>query len=517
MACVSGHYKIVKLLLDSQASPYLEDSKGLIPLQLATKTSIIELIPKYIGQEFLNKYSRGNEIEKPLNYNGELYWTASWQINDKLILLLLDIDSGNILQYNKKINFMQGIPPDLQIPICEIQDIVNIEESSIENKYFIHIRTENDTYKYYSKNIDVAAAWVQKLLCAVRYYQENASSSVKEIYRMSRLHSVLNLDETEFENEMDEEDPSESVHFSSFEILEEIGVGSFGKVLKVIKKDTGKRYALKVVNKLELKRNNQYKYVIAECKILKSIKFPFIIPLYWAFQTPNNVFMVFEYCPHSDLSKVLKEKHQLPEEVAKVYMAEILLALEYLHSIDIVYIDLKPQNMLIDENCHLKLGDFGLARENTNKNNPATTFCGSPGYLAPEIINNTGVWKPADIYSFGVCLYEMLFGKLPFTEMNIMKLYKQITNGKFSFPSTASHNAKSLISALTIKNPEKRPLIHEVKNHPFFEDIVWDKLIRKEIDPPIMMYEQSIGDNHIYFEDKDYTSVSDQLLNSVVH
>lgn len=515
MACLNGHAKIVKLLMDSRASPTIEDSEGNIALQLATKKSIIEIIPKYIGLEFLNKYSNSDK-DKILSHSGELYWSSSWQIHDKLVFLVLDTQTGSLLQYNKKVNFMQGVRADLNIPICDIEDVANVEETSIENKYFVHIRTKEETFKYYSKNIDVSSDWVCRLLNAIKYYQ-NASSELKGTYRVSRIVSFFDFGNKVFDEEDDEEDPSESVSFSSFEILEEVGQGSFGKVFKAIKKTSGNFYALKAINKTELKRREQYKYVIAECKILKSISHNYIIPLYWAFQTPNYVYMVFEYCPYGDLSKLLSEKGVLPEYQAKIYIAQILLALEHLHSFDIIYRDLKPQNILLDEQCHAKLADFGLARENTNKNNLAITFCGSPGYLAPETINNSGAWKSADIYSLGICLYELLVGHLPFTDTNLIKLYKRITTNKISFPSSLSPNAKSLISSLTKKIPEKRPLIHDIKSHIFFEDINWLKLAKREIPPPEQLKEAKPEPGFISFEDNDYLLPKDKLLSSTLH
>ncbi|OMJ66223.1 hypothetical protein SteCoe_37017 [Stentor coeruleus] len=514
MACLNGHTKIVKLLMDSRASPTIEDSEGNIALQLASKSSIIEMIPRYIGLEFLNKYSNSDK-NKVLSHSGELYWSSSWQIHDKLVFLVLDTQTGSLLQYNKKVNFMQGLRADLKIPICDIEDVVNVEETSIENKYFVHIRTKDETLKYYSKNIDVSSDWVCRLLNAIKYYQ-NAELNFRETYRASRFVSFFDFKVIEDEED-DEEDPAESISFSSFEILGAIGEGSFGKVFKVIKKTSGNIYALKAINKAELKRRQQYKYVIAECKILKSISHKYIIPLYWAFQTPNYVYMVFEYCPYGDLSKLLSEKGALPETQAKIYIAQILLALEHLHSFDIIYRDLKPQNILIDEQCHAKLADFGLARENTNKTNLAITFCGSPGYLAPEIINNSGAWKPADIYSLGICLYELLVGHLPFTDSNLIKLYKRITTNKISFPPNLSPNAKSLLISLTQKIPEKRPLIADIKSHIFFEDINWTKLSKKEIPPPYQLKETYSELDFISFDDDDYLLPKDKLLSSTLH
>ena len=517
MACLKNHFKVAKLLMDYHASPFIENANGEIPLQLTTKNSIFELIPKYIGKEFLSKYGGGkDELERPASYSGELYWTAAWQINDKCILLVLDMDTGNILHYNKKVNFMQRLPPDLSISLYDVNNISNIEESSIENKYFIHISTGTDIYKYYSKNIEVSASWARRLLEAAKYFSANRDSASTSYSGNTRLVSFISQEELEFE-EIDEIDPNESVSYSSFEIIEEIGSGSFGKVFKAIKKTTGVRYALKVINKLELKKNNQYKYIIAECKILKSIKHPFIIDLFWAFQTPNNIYMALEYCPYSDMSKLIKNNQPIAEQDARFYIAETLLAIEYLHSLDIIYRDLKPQNILIDEYRHIKLGDFGLARANTNKSNPATTFCGSPGYLAPEIINDSGVWKPVDIYSLGICLFELIVGRLPFQESNVLKLYKQISTGKINFPNHVTSNARSLIFAMTNKNTDKRPSIIEIKQHPFFESINWKSLYQREVDPPLRVNDFKGTGQYVYFEDKDYTKIEDQMLKSLIN
>ena len=516
MSCLSGHTKLTKLLLDSQACTNIEDGQGKIPLEHATKTSIIELIPKYNGKNLLLKYNYSEFSNKPSSYSGELYWLAAWQLNDKLVLLFLDIDTAQLLQYNKKINFMQRLPPDQQIPIVAIQDIRNVEESSVENKYFIHIHTENEIIKYYSKNIEVSSTWVKKLLDAVQFFKLNDDSTFASSLKVTRLSLLTVFDELEIE-ENDEEESKDPVSFSSFEILNEIGEGSFGKVFKVLKKNTGARYALKAVSKQELKKNQQYKYVVAESRIQKSINHPFIVKLFWSFQTPKNVYLIFEYCPYSDLSKLLINKKGLSEAVVRFYISEIILAIEYLHSLDIVYRDLKPQNILIDEYHHAKLGDFGLARANTNKSNLATTFCGSPGYIAPEIIKDEGIWKPADIYSLGICLYELLVGTLPFNEVNTMKLYKLIVSGKIIFPNTLTPNSRSLISVLTQKSPEKRPTISEIKSHPFFEGINWTKLMNRELDPPLVMEEMNQQSNPVFFEDKDYSKVEDQLIRSVMN
>jgi serum/glucocorticoid-regulated kinase 2 len=424
-----------------------------------------------------------------------------------MVVVLLDIETGVIYSYDKK----NAGAPDLQIPISEVQDVQNLQELGNENKFFIQIRTLKESFKFYSKNLDVVLNWVEKIRDAVRFYQENSDQDLGRTYRLSRLVSVYNFEELDFEED-DEENGN--VSFQSFEVIQEIGVGSFGTVFKVVKKDNGKRYAMKVLSKQELKRNNQLKYAVAECKILKKLNSPFIIPLFWAFQTPKNIYLVFEYCPHGDLSKHIP-REGLSESKAKIFMSEVLLALDYLHSKDILYRDLKPSNVLIDETCHLKLTDFGLARENIHKTNLATTFCGSPAYLAPEVLSNKGFWKPADIYSFGACLFEVLSGRPLFEDDSNEKLFQSILNNKIVFPGNFSSQAKNLIQQLLNKNPEKRPNIQDIKNHGFFEGVKWAKVQLKQVDPAFWLEETNDDSEQVFLEDRDYSMTIDQRISKL--
>ncbi|CAG9331419.1 unnamed protein product [Blepharisma stoltei] len=511
IACEKGYTKIVRLLLENKASISLENAQGKNPLELATKQRILELIPQYSGNELLHKYSKISSEDKPPSFSGEVYWTNPWQINDKLIFLFLDTQEGSLKHYNQRSTYIDSLPPDISIQIKDIQDIRPVSNTHNDQRYYFSIETREKPIKYYCKYSDMANVWIKQIQEAVQYFQlKGFDNGSKEENK-----NILNRACTHFEENADEnsdiEEDGQSVGFNSFDIIEELGNGSFGQVFKVRKKNDGEIYALKVLNKSSLKRHNQLKYAIAECKILKSSKNPFIIKLHWAFQTPKNLYMALQYCGNGDLEQLIENKRYLNEKEAQFYIAEAILAIEYLHSVNIVYRDLKPQNILLDEDGHIRLADFGLAKENISKWNPAMTFCGSPAYLAPELLSKNGAWKPADIYSIGVNLYEMLVGHLPFNEQDVSKIYKQISSGKLRFPKNISSDAKHLIQSLMHKNPEKRPTISQVKQHRFFCDINWDLLSKKKINPPLdpslFSYKSAQEICDVVFVDCDYESV----------
>ena len=237
------------------------------------------------------------------------------------------------------------------------------------------------------------------------------------------------------------DDALNGISLSSFNIIGFLGKGTFGKVLKVnLKSDPSQEYALKVLSKLFLLKNHHLKYAISECNILKRCSHPFVLKMHYSFQTPENLYMAFDLCSGGDLSYHLERREIFSETDAKFFIAETVLAIEYIHSLDVIYRDLKPENILIDSEGHIKLADFGLAKEGI-KNNNAKSFCGSPAYLAPEMLTESGVGKPADIYQLGAVLYELLLGITPFYTNNIKKLYNSIQNEKLQIPTILSREA----------------------------------------------------------------------------
>ena len=291
-----------------------------------------------------------------------------------------------------------------------------------------------------------------------------------------------------------------TIGFNSFIIEDCLGEGSFGKVFKVRMKSNGEIYAMKVLNKTFLMKNNQLKYAITECNVLKQTNSPFLLTLYYSFQTPDNLYMIIDYCPGGDLNFHIIQ-NLFEEDEAKFYIAELILAIEHLHELDIIYRDLKPENILISQDNHIKLADFGLAKEGITDTQSSKSFFGSPAYLPPEVLDSKGVGKSADIYGIGAVLYEMMCGSPPFFSNNIKILYRNISQSKLMLHDYFSDELKDLLSQLLCKDPYKRIGVQdkkELKCHEWFKDINWEKLKKKQITPPLDLVE--IKKNWVLFQ-----------------
>jgi len=278
------------------------------------------------------------------------------------------------------------------------------------------------------------------------------------------------------------------VGLEDFALLKVIGKGSFGKVMLVKKVDTKKVYAMKVLNKANVIKRNQVEHTRTERNVLEYIRHPFIVTLRYAFQTKQKLYFVLDYCPGGELFFHLGRAGKFPESRAKFYAAQITLALQYLHDLGIVYRDLKPENVLLDGDGNVALTDFGLSKEGINDNVSAHSFCGTPEYLAPEILTRSGHGRAADWWSLGALLYEMLTGMPPFYSRNRERLFQKILKSSLHFHRYFSPAAKSILQGLLTRNPIERLGSKQdatgVKNHAFFKGIDWNLLYQKRLRPP---------------------------------
>jgi len=281
-------------------------------------------------------------------------------------------------------------------------------------------------------------------------------------------------------------DTTEKVRLDDFELLKVLGRGSFGKVMQVKKKSNGKVYAMKILKKRAIIARNQVEHTKAERKILQALQHPFLMTLRYAFQSKEKLYFVLDYYQGGELFFHLKNKRRFSEDVARIYVAEIALALGHLHSLAVIYRDLKPENILLDDNGHVCLTDFGLSKD-VDKDDKAHTFCGTPEYLAPEIVTGAGHDKAVDWWSLGILLYELTVGIPPFYSQNVNEMYNKIQHGVLRFPPFLSEPCKNLIVALLNRDPTKRlgskDDVNDIRGHQFFKDMSWDKLYKKEIEP----------------------------------
>jgi len=298
----------------------------------------------------------------------------------------------------------------------------------------------------------------------------------------------------------------EKVGIDDFELMSVIGKGSFGRVIQVRKKDTGKIYAMKVLNKKTIIERNELEHTKAEKSILQKLCHPFLVNLNYSFQTSDKLYFIMDFINGGELFYHLQKDKKFSEERARFYCAEIVLGLEYLHNSGVLYRDLKPENLLLTEDGHICMTDFGISKEGLASDNDRTaTFCGTPEYLAPEVLEGNGYGKAIDWWSFGTLMYEMLTGLPPFYSQDVQQMYQKIMTAKLTIPKNVSDEAKSLLEQLLVRDPEQRltdPKL--IKKHPFFHSIDWKKLEQKEVTPPYIP--PVTGKNDTKMVDPSFTS-----------
>ncbi|CAL1689714.1 unnamed protein product [Lasius platythorax] len=295
---------------------------------------------------------------------------------------------------------------------------------------------------------------------------------------------------------------------SHFELLKVLGQGSFGKVFlvrKVAGNDSGTLYAMKVLKKATLKVRDRVRTKM-ERNILVDVEHPFIVRLHYAFQTEGKLYLILDFLRGGDLFSRLSKEVMFTEEDVKFYLAELALALDHIHKLGIIYRDLKPENILLDTEGHISLTDFGLSKQPLD-DSKAYSFCGTVEYMAPEIVNRKGHTFTSDWWSFGVLMFEMLTGALPFQGSNRKETMTQILKAKLGMPHNLSPEAQALLRVLFKRNPANRLGsgkcgVEEIKNHIFFATIDWDALYKKEIRPP---FKPAVREDDAFYFDSEFT------------
>ncbi|KAI4370687.1 hypothetical protein MLD38_019008 [Melastoma candidum] len=295
--------------------------------------------------------------------------------------------------------------------------------------------------------------------------------------------------------------PQENFSIHDFELGKMYGVGSYSKVMRAKKKDTGLVYALKIMDKKFIAKESKIAYVKLERIVLDQLDHPGIVRLHFTFQDTFSLYMALEACEGGELFDQITRKHRLSEEEARFYAAEVVDALEYIHGLGLIHRDIKPENLLLTSDGHIKIADFGSVMPmqdtlitilpNTSSDDKSDTFVGTAAYVPPEVLNSSPATSGNDLWALGCTLYQMLSGTSPFEDASEWLTFQRIIARDIRFPNYFSDEAKDLIDKLLDTEPTKRPGAGPdgylaVKMHPFFKGIDW-KNLRSQTSPRLAM------------------------------
>lgn len=344
------------------------------------------------------------------------------------------------------------------------------------------------------------------------------------------LQEMLNRDFTK-RRDLDEKDRKDLLEFSDLQRIDLLGVGTYGQVLLVSHRVTGQTYALKCMSKSRIKETDQKVHVENERKILSMIHHPFVVNLVQTFASPDHVFALMEAVLGGELFAYLRSVGRLKAKDARFYMAQITFVFEYLHSLNIVYRDLKPENLLITSTGYVKMADFGLAKI-VAPGESTYTLCGTPAYAAIEVYQLKGHSKPVDWWGLGVLGHELISGATPF-DGDAAGIFDAMQRYQRAYPNIRlprkleGTTAGDLVLKLLHPNPYKRlgssggdkSGARAVKAEPFFEDFNWNAMIKMKMEPPYVpkisggydsrnFYEPTLGSDRVV----DFEGVDAKLV-----
>ena len=575
-ACQNNNFKSVALLLH-KCNPNIKNFEGVLPIDLTIDINIKKLINKSLNvfsdfEENINDISINRKVKSdggigdrltksqllefkflknlsfippsPARFTGYVYKKGKIFSHYNLRYIEINAVKNFILRFLSKDDY-----PAKPKEVLSLRNVINCKKkkTSEEGKYYMEINFNNTTHSYRFDSLKTCNAWleeinksiiyskfwinlekkysdIQAFLCTIKqdiYEIDYLSGEVRKLESNKNNKKPINNNNEKNKNNNSNKNKDDNIHIlensilnnsnvgiNSFEILETIYLGNFGEIYKVKFKLTGEIFSMKSLNKKNLIKNNQLKCAIDECNNLKKFISPFIITLYYTFQTSENIYFILDFCPGGDLKFHIL--HTLFEEdEAKFYIAEIILAIEYLHKIDMVCKNLNFENILIADDNHIKLADFEFIKDEGGYN--------IMNFINPGNNSKRGIGKSSDIYGIGAILYEMICGTPPFYSSNFKSNIKNKEN-ELIFHDYFSYELKDLLSKLLSKDINNRLGVSnkvELKNHPWFKDIDWDKLSRKAINPPLnlIIMKKEIEDNYNYIinEEKEYNINNDSI------
>ena len=488
---------LTELLLQGeyiQAKEILKTDRSLIDSVLfeACFANNFGLVQIMIDQNKLQEFAADVNIKN--SYGKGLLHISSAEGYDEMVFALIetrpDVDL-NIQDNDLKTPLhLACINKNLKIVQLLLTNQVNLDQEDIFGNTALH-------YAFISNNAPIIEELLEK---GANKLKKNTKGELPEDLNFTLYNAgsgvsddcyvVKDHDEAKYSSMIEEINKFFFKPFSGLSLSPEnfiplkiLGRGSFGEVYLVHKRDTKEKYAMKILAKNKVIAEELVRYALTERNIMSAVKHTFIVSLWYAFQTQSRLYLILDYCPGGTLKNILMSRGNLDEQMAKNYLSEIVLALEELHRNGIIYRDLKPENVAIGSDGHIKLIDFGLSKDQVG-NNTSFSFCGSVSYLAPEMLRRTGHGKAVDWYLLGIVLYEMLTGRVPFFAMNNEKMFRKILKCELIVPKNCSEDCQNLLRSLITKFPEDRlgsiNGAEEVKSHKFFQGIVWDDVLAKK-------------------------------------
>ena len=400
----------------------------------------------------------------------------------------LEIDSvkGLLKRYASSKEYPQN--PMEVIPITSLKTLKKVKKVKGQEFFEFQLtyippnKTKEKLHIYHVRHAECRSKWFDSLLKLWKHLVKNEPLPPINRNKLIFIDDQVGINQEIKQNKKKKKEstnPSNLVCLRNFKVLGILGVGGFGTVFKVQHILTEKIYAMKVMNKNYIIQKKYLHYVVGEFEIMKMLSgFPFVIDLHYCFQTANYLYMIIDICPGGDFADIKSVNNM------KLFLAEVILAFEHIHNHHVVYRDLKPENILLDTTGHIKICDFNLAKANISKQKKATSFCGSPMYLSPEMLDPEGVDQRADIYGIGLLIYELITDRPAYKADNLNQLYEKIKANQIDFNNPKLEgDIKDLLQKILVADPEERISIEEIKRHPYFKDISFLKVYKKEYGP----------------------------------
>eukprot|EP01114_Cavostelium_apophysatum_P013099 TRINITY_DN3099_c0_g1_i1.p1 TRINITY_DN3099_c0_g1~~TRINITY_DN3099_c0_g1_i1.p1 ORF type:complete len:666 (+),score=145.51 TRINITY_DN3099_c0_g1_i1:24-2021(+) len=406
-----------------------------------------------------------------------------------------------VVQNNEKNRIRLGIVNQMMDPV----DGVPLADRKLKMTTYASVFSGGEAVDWMISRLPVrtreeAAIFGQKLLDS--HFIEAAGSEGNQFKDDGKLfYRFSHMSMTPESRFTSGEEAEVKVTMDDFDILNTLGSGGYGKVLQVRKRDTQKIYAMKIIKKSKIKGDERF--IRYERTALMNTN-PYLVHLHYSFQTADELCFVMDFIAGGNLmTHMRKIMTGLPRQVAMFVAAELLLALDYLHSVNIIYRDIKPENVLIDRDGHIVLTDFGLSKTLAGENDRTSTIAGTLIYMAPEVLKGDNYGIESDWWGFGVMLYLLLTAYHPFYSESQYEVTERITKKPIDISKCTDKKACDLLEKLLVRDQKKRYTAKQIKKHPFFAEVDWDKLLLKKLKPPFTVTLKGDLDISNFQEDAD--------------